>query len=183
MVWGVIMRVFARPLYLALLVSVAALTLSVLLLLPNQSVLVDVLFSPMVGFTTKLSFLVSLYGSLGTNFTLFTATYTVLIAVLLGVNVSLLWYYAARARKLSKADRTLTFTGVGGFVSGLFGIGCAACGTILLTSIVNLLGITWLITYLPLHGAEFGVIGVGLLLFTAYTLAKRINDPLLCTIN
>src|SRR6056297_2528564 len=109
MVWGVIKRVFVRPFYLALGIFVAALTLSVLLLLPNQSVLFDVLFSPMVGFTTKLSFLVSLYGSLGTNFTLFTAIYTVLVAVLLGVNVALLWHYAARARQLSRADRTLTF--------------------------------------------------------------------------
>lgn len=183
MVWGVIKRVFVHPFYLALGIFVAALTLSVLLLLPNQSVLVDVLLSPVVGFSTKLSFLVSLYGSLGTNFTLFTAIYTVMIAILLGMNVSLLWYYAARARKLSKTDRTLTFTGVGGFISGLFGIGCAACGTILLTGILNLLGITWLITYLPLHGAEFGVIGVGLLAFTSYAVAKRINDPLLCTVN
>jgi hypothetical protein len=106
-----------------------------------------------------------------------------MIAILLGMNVSLLWYYAARARQLSKADRTLTYTGVGGFVSGLFGIGCAACGTILLTGILNLLGITWLLTYLPLHGAEFGVIGVGLLAFTSYAVAKRINDPLLCSVN
>ena len=182
MVWGVIKRVFIRPFHTLLAVFVAALTLSVLLLLPNKAVLTDVLQSSVVSFSAKVSFLLSLYGSLGTNFTLFTAAYTVLIAMLLGINVSLLWYYGARARRLSAVDRTITFTGIGGFVSGLFGIGCAACGTILLAGIFNLLGIAWLITYLPLHGAEFGVIGVGLLLFTSYTLAKRINDPLLCMI-
>jgi len=97
--------------------------------------------------------------------------------------VSLLWYYAARARKLSKADRSLTFTGIGGFVSGMFGIGCAACGTILFAGLLNLLGITWLLAYLPLHGAEFGVVGVALLALTLYSFAKRINDPLLCKID
>ena len=182
MFWGVIKRVFLRPFYVLLALLVAALTLSVLLLLPNKAVLLDVLSSSVISFAAKFSFLVSLYGSLGSNFTLFTASYTVLISLLMGVNVSLLWYYGARARRLSKIDRTVTFTGIGGFVSGLFGIGCAACGTILVAGILKLLGIAWLITYLPLHGAEFGIIGVGLLLFTTYLLTKRINDPLLCKI-
>jgi hypothetical protein len=183
MIAGVIKRVFARPFYSLLAMFIATLTLSVLLLLPNQAVLLDILSSPIVSLSAKLSFMFSLYGSLGTNFTLFSATYTVLIAVLLGVNVSLLWYYAARARALSKADRSLTFTGIGGFVSGLFGIGCAACGTILFAGLLKLLGITWLITYLPLHGAEFGVIGVLLLIVSSYSLAKRIDDPLVCTVD
>ena len=183
MVWGVIKRVFVRPSYLGLASLTAALTLSVLLLLPNNALVADILVSSSVTLTAKLSFVFSLYGSLGTNFTVFSATYTVMIAILLGVNVSLLWYYAARARKLSKADRSLTFTGIGGFVSGMFGIGCAACGTILFAGLLNLLGITWLLAYLPLHGAEFGVVGVALLALTLYSFAKRINDPLLCKID
>lgn len=183
MILGVIKRVFVRPYYIFLSLFVAALTLSVLLLLPNKAVLSSVLLSPAISFSAKSSFLFSLYGSLGTNFTAFSATYTVLIAILLGVNVSLLWYYVARARKLSKADRSLTFTGIGGFVSGLFGIGCAACGTLLFAGLFNLLGIAWLITYLPLHGAEFGLIGVALLLLSVYSITKRINDPLVCMID
>jgi hypothetical protein len=107
----------------------------------------------------------------------------VLIALFFGINAALLWYYVARAKRLSKADRSLTFTGVGGFVSGIFGIGCAACGTILLTAVAQLFGAAWLITYLPLHGAEFGVLGVALLVLTTYSLAKRIDDPMLCTID
>jgi len=180
MVWGVLQRVFARPFYLLLTTSVAALTLSVLLLLPNKALLFSVLLSPVVSLMSKAAFTISLYGSLGSNFTLLTATYTVLIAFLFGVNASLLWYYAARARGIVQSNRTLTFTGLGGFVSGLFGIGCAACGAILFAGVLKLLGIAWLVTYLPLHGAEFGVLGVVLLLVTSYSLIKRINDPLVC---
>jgi len=180
MVWGVLKRVFARPWYVLLAFLVAALTLSALLLLPNREVLADVLFSSSLGWFTKVSFVLSLYGYLGTNFTVFTAIYTVVISLLLGINVSLLWYYGARARRLSRADHTLSFAGIGGFISGLFGIGCAACGTILLAGVFKLLGITWLITYLPLHGAEFGIVGAVLLGLTSYLLAKRINDPLVC---
>ena len=182
MFWGVIRRVFLRPFYILLALLVAALTLSGLLLLPNKAVLFDVLFSSAVTVSAKFSFVVSLYGSLGTNFTFLTASYTVLISLLMGVNVSLLWYYGARARRLSKVDRTITLTSIGGFVSGLFGVGCAACGTILVAGLLKLLGIAWLLTYLPLHGAEFGVVGVGLLAFTTYLLAKRISDPLLCKV-
>jgi hypothetical protein len=116
---------------------IAALTLSVLLWLPNRGLLFDVLVSSEVGLMSKLSFWFGLHESLFTNFTVLTATYTVVIAILFGVNVSLLWYYVAKARRVSKVDRTLTLTGVGGFVSGLFGIGCAACGTILLSGLLK----------------------------------------------
>ena len=183
MVWRVMKRVFTRPFYVLLTTLVATLTLSVLLLLPNKAVLFSVLLSPVVSLVSKVAFIVSLYGSLATNFTWLTGIFVVLISFLFGVNASLLWFYAARARRLSRADRTLTFTGLGGFVSGLFGIGCAACGTIIFSALLNMLGIAWILTYLPLHGAEFGLIGIMLLLFTMYSLTKRINDPLLCKLD
>ena len=183
MLLSVLQRVYTQPFYIILTFLTAALTLSVLLLLPNQAVLFSVLLSPVVSVMSKVAFFVSLYGALGTNFTLFSATYTVIIAGLFGVNASLLWYYVAHARRFSTADRSLTFTGVGGFVSGLFGIGCAACGTLIFSGLAQLFGIGWLLTYLPLHGAEFGLLGIGLLLVTTYSLAKRITNPLVCPID
>jgi len=156
--------------------------MSVLLLLPNFSLLATVFGSASVSLSAKLWFFVTLHGTLFTSFTWFTGTYTVMIALLLGVNVSLLWFYIARSRRLRRSDRTLTFTGIGGFVSGVFGIGCAACGTIILTGVLKLLGIAWILTYLPLHGAEFGVLGVLLLSLTVYTLAKRISDLVTCPV-
>jgi len=175
-------RVYSRPFYVVLTVITAALTLSVLLLLPNQSLLFSILLSPAVSVASKVVFFVSLHGTLFSNFTWFTGTYTVLIAALFGINASLLWFYVSRTRQVTKTDSTLTFTGIGGFVSGLFGIGCAACGTIIVSGFLKLFGIAWLLTYLPLHGAEFGVLGVILLSLTTYSLAKRINDPLVCPV-
>lgn len=175
-------RVYSRPGYVFLTVGIAALTMSVLLLAPNQALLATIFTSATISWTAKFSFFISLHGTLLTSFTWFTGAYTVLIALLLGINVSLLWFYIARSRRLSRSDRTLTLTGIGGFVSGIFGVGCAACGTIILTGVLKLFGITWLLTYLPLHGAEFGVIGVILLAITTYTLAKRIADPVTCPV-
>jgi len=174
--------VYSRPFYVALTFLAAALTLSVLLLLPNQAILFSVLLSPVVSLTSKVAFFISLHGTLLTNFTLFTAAYTITIAALFGVNASFLWFYISQSRGRSRSARTITFTGVGGFTSGLLGIGCAACGTVILSGLLQLLGIGWLVTYLPLHGAEFGIIGVILLMVTTYSLAKRINDPVVCPV-
>lgn len=181
MFWGVIRRVYGRPLYLAVAATTATLTLSVLLLFPNRALVFEVMLLAETGVLSKLLFLINLHGVLFTNFTLLSATSTVIVAVLFGINVSLLWYYVARARRISRSDRTLTLTGVGGFISGLFGIGCAACGTIVLSGFLKLLGIAWLVAYLPLHGAEFGLVAIVLLGVTTYLLIRRINDPLLCS--
>ena len=182
MIWATLSRVYRQPRYVGLTTLVAAVTLSTLLLLPNRALLFSILFSSTVEWQNKLSFFVSLHGALATNFTWLTGTYTVLIALLLGMNVSLLVYYTVRSQGSRRADRSLALAGVGGFVSSLLGIGCAACGTIVVTGALNILGIAWLLTYLPLHGAEFGILAVCLLLLTVFTLIKRINDPLVCRV-
>jgi len=175
-------RVYQRPRYVIVTLVVALVTISMLLLLPNQALLVSIITSPTIDWGNKLAFFFSLHGVLLTNFTWFAATYTVLLAILLGVNVSLLWFYIVRSRRLARVDSRLTLTGIGGFVSGILGIGCAACGTVILAGAFKLLGIAWLLTYLPWQGAEFGVLGVLLLGLTTYTLCKRINDPVTCPV-
>jgi uncharacterized membrane protein len=67
-------------------------------------------------------------------------------------------------------------------ISAVFGIGCAACGSVILTAILGIAGTGALLTWLPLHGLEFGVVGIILLSFSIYYLAKRINDPLVCKV-
>lgn len=177
-----LIRVFKRPRYTITAGVIAALTLSGLLLYPNQSLLLMVFGSDATSVWSKFAFFIAMHGTLFTNFTWYSGLYTVLIALLMGVNIALLVFYISRSRSISAVDRTLSLTGIGGFVSGLFGIGCAACGTIIVAGALKLLGIAWLLTYLPLHGAEFGFLGVGLLALTTYTLLKRISDPLVCPI-
>lgn len=181
MVWRVMQRVYARPLYWIVTLVVSVLTLSVMLLLPNYSVLLSVLLSPIVSLLSKVAFFASLYGSLATNFTILAAATVVLIALLFGVNASLLLYYIRRARGAGRVSAA-SATSFGGIVAAVFGIGCAACGSALVAITLQLFGVGWLVSYLPLHGAEFGLIGLGLLFFTTYTLCKKINDPLTCAV-
>lgn len=179
MLWRVLRRVYAHPSYWALSAAVSGLTLSLMVLLPNMAVLSAVLFSPAVSALSKVAFVGALYGSLVTNFTIVSAVSVVLISGLFGINAALLGYFIKRARGVGKVRATRTTT-LSGMVAAVLGVGCAACGSAVLVVVLKLIGIAWIISYLPLHGAEFGLIGVGLLLLTTRSLARKISDPLVC---
>jgi len=179
MMWRVIKRVYAHSIYWLVTLVVSVVTLSVMLLLPNYSVLLSVLLSPVVSLMSKAAFFTSLYGSLATNYTILAASSVVAIALLFGVNAALLLFYIRKSRSVNKISTTRTAT-VGGLVAAVLGIGCAACGSAVIAIVLQFIGVGWLMTYLPLHGAEFGLLGVVLLFYTTYTLAKKIHDPQVC---
>lgn len=129
-----------------------------------------------------LRFLVSQYGRIASNFTLVSATYTSLIALLFGVQSMLLVYYIARARRASGAVGGASVASIGGVISGVLGIGCAACGTFVLTSVLALVGAGGLVALLPFSGQEFGFLGVGLLLYANYVLLQKLREPFVCPI-
>jgi len=47
---------------------------------------------------------------------------------------------------------------------------------------VTTFGGVGILALLPLGGSEFALVGLGLLLFSSYSLIKHVNDPLLCAI-
>jgi len=180
MIITVLQKVFSRLRYsiIALVISILIFTFSVWL--PNFKVIGSVWSSQSATFINKVSFLWALYGSISTNFTVVSATYTILIAILFGISISMLIYYI-KARRVSNRKLGAT-TSIGGLVSGIFGIGCAACGTFLLTSALAVIGAGGIIAYLPVGGEEFGILGVILLSSSIYLTAKKIQDPLLCAV-
>lgn len=175
-----LISVLAKPRYafLAMLVSVIVFTTAVWL--PNLG-LIQIVFQN-TSVAEGLSFLWSLYGGIGTNFSIISASYTTAIAILFGINMSVLFYYIKRARVGMRGMKVSGAAGIGGLISGVFGIGCAACGTFLLTPLLALFGATGLLAYLPFGGEEFGFIGVVLLGYSIYILLNKINDPLVCDI-
>lgn len=182
--WSVLKTVFSKFKYLLIASSVSILVFSFAVWLPNLSLLSRVLHPDSAGsMTDKAGFLFSLYGSIGTNFTVISASSTIAIAILFGMNIALLAYYIARARGGVRGVGSTGAAGMGGLISGIFGIGCAACGTFIFTSVLALFGATGLLVLLPFGGEEFGFIGVALLLYSTYLLVKKINDPLVCEIN
>ncbi|XKT74117.1 MAG: hypothetical protein ACJKTH_02020 [Patescibacteria group bacterium UBA2163] len=177
---GTITKILTRPAYGALALGITAVSFVLSVWLPNIGVITQIIGNSSISLTQKVNFLISLLASIYTNFTFISASYTIAIAILLGLNIALLTYYI-RSRQ-SKGTGGSAALSIGGFVSGIFGIGCAACGTFILTSLLSLFGVAGLLAFLPLGGEEFGFLAVGLLAYSVYMLTKKINEPLVCKI-
>lgn len=180
--FGVLVRVFRRPLHVMLAVLIATTVFVFAVLLPNFKLIAVVFTSETVTLLDKAALVLNLLGSIQTNFTMLSASTILLVSVLFGVQFSLLMYYIKRVRTGVKIGR-VGASGLGGLVSGMFGIGCAACGTFVLTSLLALFGASGILAFLPFGGEELGFLGLGLLGYSIYLLIKKINDPLVCPVN
>jgi hypothetical protein len=174
--------VFTRPVYALIALMVGVTVFSLAVWLPNLKLIGTVITSSTATTIEKVQLLMSLYGGITTNFTVVSALYTILIAVLFGVYSALLVYYIRTMQAKSNDAVSVSTLGVGGVVSGFFGIGCAACGTFILTSLLTFGGASTFLTLLPLGGQEFGFLGVGLLVYAIYSLLKKLNQSPVCSI-
>jgi hypothetical protein len=104
------------------------------------------------------------------------------MSVLFGVNIALFTYYIRRRQSL-QSSTGVQVAGIAGLVSSLFGIGCAACGSVIVTGLLGLFGASSLLLLLPFHGAEFGLLGLGLFVISIHYLSLRVDDPLVCPLN
>jgi hypothetical protein len=85
-------------------------------------------------------------------------------------------------RRVKEVNGNAISTGFLGLMSGVIGMGCAACGSLLLTSFLSLAGASAVLTFLPFRGGEFGIVGVILLGFSIFTVSKQIQNPGVCKI-
>ncbi len=168
-------RIFA---YILIGAIISFIVFSLAVFLPNLTLVWTIANSPAL-LSGKFALLVSLYGAIGTNFTLLAASYTILMSLLFGLNVALL-IYLVRSRSVGAVGKDAAVS-VGGLVSGILGVGCAACGTFILSAVLGLVGAAGLLTLLPLGGEEFGIVGVLLLAYTTYALVKKIREPNVCS--
>lgn len=176
---SVLKKVFTQGRYVALTTVLVFGVISFTVLLPNHYVIGQVLTSDSVGWVDKFYFVVSIYGSIATNFTILSAVHVFLLAILFGLNVSLLVYYIRKVKRVASTAK-IHVANAGGLVSAALGIGCAACGSIILTTVLGMIGAGSLIAFLPFHGVEFGLLGILLLLWSTHYLIKHINNPLVC---
>jgi hypothetical protein len=181
MLFGVLKKVFSNTRYSLLALTITFLVLSFILLLPNREVIQQVLISNQVSLLDKLAFIGGLYKAIFINYSYLSIAYLFSIAILFGLNFALLTFYIRR-RQTGKNNKVGQITSLSGLISGLFGIGCAACGSVIITSFLATVGGGGFILLLPFQGMEFGVLGVGLLLYSNYYLANKISDPKVCLI-
>jgi hypothetical protein len=173
-------KVFREPRYTVLALGVAFTQLSVVLWWQNWSLVQTVVTLSEPSLLMKLSFLVSLYAGLGTNFTLLSAAVLLGTVLLFGMQIALLTYFIRRSVRGQRKLSALHGFGVSGLIASTLGIGCAACGSLMLTSLIATAGGAVLVTALPLHGLEFGIVGLMLLGYATILLARKIDAPNVC---
>lgn len=179
MVGRVLLRVYARPHYWLITGLVSFVVFSGMVMLQSRDLLVTVFSSDAVSAFEKLQFFLTLYGSLYTSFTFVTGIAVVVIALLFGLNAALLLYFTRRIKGTSTV-KSVSAVSLSSGVAALLGVGCAACGSAVVLYVLGQLSILWIVSYLPLHGAEFAYLGVFLLVITSYSLLKKIASPLVC---
>ncbi len=178
MVVQALRKVFRKPPYAFLALATSIIVFAFAVWLPNIRLIVDVMLHAETPLLDKLNLPVTLLGSIATNFTIFSASYTIAIALLFGVNLSMLVYLLRRKKaEVKKSGMATGFLGIG---SGALGVGCAACGSFLLTSVLSLFGASSMLAFLPLAGGEFGILGVTLLSVSVYLAAGQIQNPAVC---
>lgn len=176
-------QVFTKCMYI-LLAAITALAVFVLATwLPNLDLVWQIAASGSIPLLDKVTVLAALIGSIGTNFSVFSSVLTVAMAGLFGANVAMLTYYFRSRRQFARqAGQAGSAASLGGLASGLFGIGCAACGTLVFSSALSFVGSGGLIALLPFGGEEFGALGVGMLGLAVVLTARKIAEPVTCSL-
>jgi hypothetical protein len=172
-------RVFSLPTYLGVSGGVTLMAISLIAFVPNWTLMGDFLTSAEATLQQKILFIFQLYLNLDTHMYPAAVVTTVIISILLGINSALLVYYI-RFRRQSGRNKVGHAAGVLGLVAGVFGIGCAACGSLIIASLLSVVGAAGLLATLPFGGGEFSAVGIVLLGYSIIALTQRIADPLVC---
>lgn len=172
-------RVFANFSFVLLALAVALGVVLISIWLPNKSLLGFVLSADNLSWTSKFAFLLGSFGILGSNFSVFSRSVLIILAVLTGINLAYLVYFLRNRAAQATAGSVSGWLGI---VSGLIGIGCASCGSVILSTIFGFTAVSGFLGLLPWQGTEFAVIGLALLLISIWLLAKKIINPLICPI-
>jgi hypothetical protein len=181
MVGAGLRQVFGQARYIVLAAATGLAVFIFATWLPNLGLVWHIAASGSIPLADKARILTALVGSIGTNFTLFSGLSTAAIAVLFGANTALIVYYIRLRRDLRRTGQGAA-TSIAGLTSGLFGVGCAACGTLALGPVASFIGVGGLVAALPFGGEELGVVGIAMLGLSLMLTARKIGEPIACPI-
>lgn len=171
--------VFRNPFYAVPAILISLITFSFFVWLPNIGLLAGLLVGSNIPLTAKLHLAFSLLAGIQTNFSLFSASYTIAIAILFGINMAMIVYSFKRGLvKLKQRESAAT---VGAAAAGLLGVGCAACGSFMLNALLSFIGAAGALAILPLGGKELGILSAFLLMASIFFLARKIDNSSTCS--
>jgi len=171
-----VVRIITNPKYLALSIVVTLIVIAFAAWLPNLHLITRVMTSSTMTLWQKTNLLTSLLGSLQTNFSPLSRSVTIVSASLTGIQASLLVYYLRQTARIQQ-EMGVSLAGV---ATSLLGVGCASCGSVVLTSLIGIGSASTVLGVLPFRGQEFGFLGITILLFAIAFTVKKINQPFVC---
>lgn len=139
--------------------------------LPNLQLIAIVWGNSATPLWDKVTLPLTLLFAIKTNFTPLSAAYTVFIAILAGINMALIVELVLIRRMQAMG----IMTSASGVIAGAFGLGCAACGSLIFTTLVRTTAGIGSLAFLPFGGSEFGLLGVGLLSYSTYLLTQQLT--------
>ena len=153
--------------------------LTIIVFMPHVAMLRSLAVSNSFTIATKAQTIVGLYASLWTNFDFVSSLTIITLSLLFEVNLVLItWLF--RVKK--SASLKSLFSSGSGTLFGLLGVGCAACGSIALSSLLPFITASGLIAFLPLDGVELQLMAIALLSYSCYRLIVEIKKPMVCPI-
>ncbi len=173
-----IANIILRPKYLFLVILIMLIMTSFAAWLPNLHLITRAMTSTTMTLWQKTNLLAAFLGSLQTNFTPLSRTLTIISATLTGIQISLLIYYLRQSARI-QTEMGVSFAGV---ATSLLGVGCASCGSVVLTSLIGFGTATTVLGILPFRGQEFGFLGIAILVVAINYTMKKINQPFTCVV-
>lgn len=167
LVSGTLRTVLTGPGYAALAALGSFVGLSVFVLSQNVVLVRDLVVGGPLPLRDRLEIMVALYPFVGTAYRRPTAAVLVATAVLFGLNLAVLAYHLRHA-DLSLRGGSGSALGV---LLGTMGAGCAACGSVVVSGVFSLFGVTGALALLPLDGLEFALLALVSLSLSIYWLA------------
>lgn len=173
---GKILKDFkAYPRYLAWWLAITLGLLALMIIIINYSLLSYTLSSDIFNWQEKIKIISRLPLTLRSNFTVFDQISLGVVSLLAGLNFALLLLYFRKRPKIKKAG-----LGSLGTLAGLVGIGCPACGSVILSTFFGFSATATFMGFLPFKGAEFALLGIIILLWSIISVAKKIYSPAVC---
>ncbi len=129
--------------------------------------------------TTTLRYSLALFIGLPNLLSWFTLLGIICTTLLVQLNMWLLLSYRREFVLAAGSRRTLAAS-ASGLIAGIFGVGCAACGTTLLLGFLGTIGGLPLLALLPWQGSEFLLVGIIILFSTTIYLLHTLSGPRVC---
>lgn len=151
--------------------------LLLLLAFQNSRAALDVFSFEALPMSKRMLLFVMTFFDIKNTFTSGALIVAVLGSLLGGINISLAYtYMRLRGEVIIHSG---LYSGIG-LLFAFLGVGCAACGTALLSVLLAFFGLSTMLQLLPYQGQEVGYIGLLFLCFATYTLAQKVSAPNVC---